>query len=71
MKFILLAIVKIYQLFISPILLQLFGAHCRYEKTCSEYAREAIEKNGAVKGGYIAFRRLLSCHPFSHRYEYS
>jgi putative membrane protein insertion efficiency factor len=37
---------------------------CRYLPTCSAYALEALEKYGAVKGGYLALRRLLRCHPF-------
>ena len=39
---------------------------CRFVPTCSQYAREAGEKYGAVKGGWLAVRRLLRCHPF-HR----
>lgn len=38
---------------------------CRYTPTCSEYALEAIERHGALRGGLLATRRLLSCHPFS------
>jgi len=37
---------------------------CRFTPTCSEYALEAIEKYGALKGGYMAFRRILRCNPF-------
>jgi len=37
---------------------------CRYSPTCSAYAVEAIEKYGAAKGGYLAVRRVLRCHPF-------
>ena len=37
---------------------------CIYTPTCSEYAMEAIEKYGAIKGGYLAVRRILRCHPF-------
>ena len=39
---------------------------CRFVPTCSQYALEAVEKYGAVKGGWLAVRRLLRCHP-SHR----
>ena len=39
---------------------------CRFIPTCSAYALEAVEKYGAVKGGYLALRRILRCHPF-HR----
>lgn len=38
---------------------------CRYTPTCSEYAMEAIERHGLAKGGLLAARRLLSCHPFA------
>ena len=37
---------------------------CRFRPTCSEYAYEAVEKYGAIKGGYLAVRRLLRCNPF-------
>ena len=45
----------------------LSGLHpgcCRFTPTCSQYALEAVEKYGAVKGGYLAVRRILRCHPF-------
>jgi hypothetical protein len=38
---------------------------CRYTPTCSEYALEAIERHGLARGGSLAARRLLSCHPFA------
>ncbi|MBR5995388.1 MAG: membrane protein insertion efficiency factor YidD [Eubacteriaceae bacterium] len=56
-----LILIKMYQSFISPLL----GPHCRYVPTCSEYAREALEKYGFVKGVYLAARRILRCNPFS------
>ena len=37
---------------------------CRFIPTCSEYALEAVQKYGALKGGYLAVRRILKCHPF-------
>ena len=43
--------------------------HCRFMPTCSQYALEAIEKYGALKGGWLAFRRIMKCHPF-HRKGY-
>ena len=63
MKQIFLKLIKFYQNGISPF----FPARCRYEPTCSQYAVEAIEKYGALKGGWLAFRRLMRCHPFSKR----
>ena len=43
---------------------------CRFVPTCSEYALEAVEKYGAGKGGFLALRRVLRCHPFSRRDRY-
>ena len=60
MKKIFLFLIRLYQLGISPYI----GPHCRFTPTCSRYAYEAITKYGAVKGGYLAVRRLLKFHPF-------
>ncbi len=49
-----------YQYFISP----LFPPSCRYTPTCSQYAVEAVQRYGAVRGLYLAVRRILRCHPF-------
>ena len=57
---ILLIPIKFYQLCISP----WTPPSCRYTPTCSQYAREAIEKYGALYGTYLAVRRILRCHPF-------
>lgn len=54
------AIVRFYQLAISP----MRGPSCRYAPTCSEYAVEALSVHGAWRGCWLAFRRLLRCHPF-------
>jgi len=43
---------------------QLMGPNCRYLPTCSAYAIEAVEKHGAIKGGWLAGKRLLRCHPW-------
>ena len=60
MKQILLALVRFYRAAISP-----FRPPCfRFTPTCSHYALEAIEKYGALKGGWLAFRRILRCNPF-------
>ena len=61
MKTVFLSIIRFYQKYISPC----FPPRCRYYPTCSAYALEAIEKYGALKGGWLAFRRLMRCHPFS------
>ena len=60
MKRVLIALVKFYRKYISP----LRPPCCRYYPTCSQYALEAIEKYGALKGGWMAFRRILRCNPF-------
>ena len=60
MKKVLLALVKFYRVAISPYR----PPCCRYIPTGSQYALEAIEKYGALKGGWLAFRRILRCNPF-------
>jgi uncharacterized protein len=60
MKFVLVFLIRVYQRLISPLL----PPSCRFTPTCSEYAAEAIKKHGAVRGLYLAVRRLLRCHPF-------
>ncbi|MDO4811762.1 MAG: membrane protein insertion efficiency factor YidD [Eubacteriales bacterium] len=65
MKRVLLAVFRFYQRSVSP----LFPPRCRYIPTCSEYAVEAVEKYGALKGGWLALKRFLRCHPF-HRGGY-
>ncbi len=52
--------VRAYRLFLSPLL----GQNCRYTPTCSAYALEALERHGALKGGWLAARRLARCHPW-------
>ncbi len=66
MKSLLILIVKFYRRFISPYK----APCCRFYPTCSQYALEALEKYGAIKGGYLAVRRLLRCHPFSKKSGY-
>jgi uncharacterized protein len=60
MKKLLLLLIRGYQIALSPF----FGMHCRFHPTCSEYAREAIEVHGAVKGTGLALWRLLRCNPW-------
>ncbi|MBO6291912.1 MAG: membrane protein insertion efficiency factor YidD [Selenomonas sp.] len=60
MKWLLLALVRFYRSFISPLL----PPSCRYVPTCSEYALIAIERYGAMKGGWLSLKRILRCHPW-------
>ena len=60
MKGVLLSMSRFYRLFISP----LKSPCCRFIPTCSEYALEAIQKYGAIKGSWLAVKRILKCHPF-------
>ena len=52
--------VRGYRLFLSPLL----GQNCRFTPTCSAYALEALERHGALRGGWLAARRLARCHPW-------
>lgn len=66
MKKLMLAGIRFYRAKISPGI----APRCRYIPTCSQYALEAIEKYGALKGGFLALRRICRCHPFSKRGPY-
>jgi hypothetical protein len=59
--YLLSGLIKFYQKFISP----LKPGNCRFYPTCSNYALEAINKYGSLKGGWMAIKRILSCHPFN------
>ena len=56
-----LRLLRWYKTAVSPML----PPACRYTPTCAEYATEAIERYGLLRGGFISTRRLLSCHPFA------
>lgn len=60
LSWLMLALIAFYRTCISP----LTPPACRYTPTCSQYAQEAIKKYGAFKGGWLAFKRILRCHPF-------
>lgn len=61
----LLRFLALYQRWISPALHSIFPGGCGYHPTCSQYAVEAVEMHGAVRGSWLALRRLLRCHPFA------
>jgi uncharacterized protein len=62
----LLGAIAAYRYAVSPLL----GVNCRYLPSCSDYAREAIDKNGAWKGGWLTLARLCRCHPWgSHGFD--
>jgi putative membrane protein insertion efficiency factor len=56
---ILITLIKLYRLFVSPLL----GSNCRFDPTCSMYAIEALQEYGVIKGVYLTIRRILKCHP--------
>jgi putative membrane protein insertion efficiency factor len=56
----LIALVRAYRRFVSPLL----GPRCRFAPTCSAYALEALTTHGAARGGWLALRRIGRCHPF-------
>lgn len=60
MRSILLAIIRLYRLTISPVL----GDCCRFYPSCSAYGQEAIDRYGAVQGGWLAVKRICRCHPW-------
>jgi putative membrane protein insertion efficiency factor len=60
LKYILIIFVKAYRMLLSPFL----PDSCRFYPTCSEYAIEALGKHGAIKGSWLALKRILKCHPF-------
>lgn len=61
MKTVVLALIRFYRRYISP----LTPRHCRYEPTCSAFALEAIQTHGALRGSWLALRRIGRCHPWS------
>ena len=62
MKQLLLALIRLYRRYISP----LKSTKCPYYPSCSQYGLEAVEKFGTAKGGMLAAWRILRCNPFSH-----
>jgi putative membrane protein insertion efficiency factor len=60
MRKVLIFLIQGYRYLISPLL----GGRCRFDPTCSCYAQTAIERHGALRGGWLSLRRLLRCHPW-------
>lgn len=60
----LVAIVKLYQRLLSPLLRLTLGNVCRFEPSCSRYAVGCLEEHGAVRGSLLSIVRLCKCHPF-------
>jgi len=60
MRSLFIGLIKIYQLVLSPFI----GFHCRFSPTCSQYAIEAIDKYGAIKGCYLGAKRIARCNPW-------
>ncbi|WP_423799370.1 membrane protein insertion efficiency factor YidD [Neobacillus sp. SAB-20_R2A] len=60
LKKLFIALIRFYQIAISP----LKPPSCRFYPTCSHYGLEAVQRFGAIKGGYLAIKRILKCHPF-------
>ncbi|MBN8701718.1 MAG: membrane protein insertion efficiency factor YidD [Bacteroidetes bacterium] len=59
-------LIKGYQVFISPLLMP----SCKYTPSCSHYGIQAIKKHGPFKGGYLTFKRILSCNPWNKKSGY-
>jgi putative membrane protein insertion efficiency factor len=60
MKALLLALIRVYQYTLRPML----GTNCRFAPSCSDYARDAVVKHGALRGVWLAARRIARCHPY-------
>lgn len=60
MKFLVLDLLGVYKAMVSPFL----PPACRFEPTCSDYTRQAVEKYGALKGTWMGVKRILRCQPF-------
>lgn len=65
MKTVILKIIDFYKKYISSYLSQMCGIHCKFEPTCSEYTKQAIEKYGVMRGLWKGLKRIVRCNPFS------
>ena len=60
MRWLLIHLVLLYRVTLGP----LMGGHCRFQPTCSQYAIDAINKHGAIRGAWRAIKRIARCHPW-------
>jgi len=61
MKWLLIQLVLLYRATLG----RLMGGHCRYHPTCSQYAIDAVNKHGAIRGAWLAAKRIARCHPWA------
>jgi uncharacterized protein len=65
MKWLFIALIRFYQLFLSPLKILFGSAHtCRFQPSCSRYAIEALETHGLFRGTWLAIKRISKCHPW-------
>jgi len=65
MRVLLIALVRLYQRLVSPVLNAISGPRCRFHPTCSAYAVQALQQHGALRGSALAVRRIVRCHPLN------
>ncbi|MGH8481083.1 MAG: membrane protein insertion efficiency factor YidD [Nevskiaceae bacterium] len=65
MRWLLIGLVRLYQRLLSPLLNMVSGPRCRFHPTCSAYAVQALERHGAMRGSWLAARRIVRCHPLN------
>lgn len=65
MRWLLIALVRLYQKLLSPLLNLVSGPRCRFHPTCSAYAVQALEQHGALRGSVLTARRIARCHPLN------
>ena len=65
MRALLIALVRVYQRLVSPVLNAISGPRCRFHPTCSAYAVQALQQHGALHGSALTVRRIVRCHPLN------